>query len=63
MMFCARAVEYSGWKLKGVPTQVNGLVFMNPFLVEAIMKPLRPVVWSVSRASSACPPGTFASHM
>src|ERR1700735_740866 len=63
MMFCARAEEYSGWKLNGVPAQVNGSVFMNPLRAEAIMKPLRPVVWSVSRASSAWPPGIFASHM
>ena len=49
MMFCARAVLYSGWKLNGVPLQSNGLVFMNPFAAEAIMKPLCPVVKSVSR--------------
>src|SRR6266702_8485491 len=61
--FCARAVLYVGWKLNRVPVQSNGLVVMNPFLAEAIMKPLLPVVWSVSRASSACPPGIFASHM
>src|SRR5215469_13952117 len=63
MMLAARAVLYAGWKLNGVPVQSNGLVVMNPFLAEAIMKPLLPVVRSVSRASSACPPGTFASHM
>src|SRR5215472_4757213 len=62
-MFCARAVAYSGWKLNGVPAQVYGLVCVNPLLAEAIMKPLRPVVRSVSLASSACPPGIFASHM
>src|SRR5262245_22341924 len=61
-MFRARAVAYSGWKLNGVPAQVNGLVFMNPFLAEAIMNPLRPAVRSVSFASSACPPGIVASH-
>src|SRR6516164_1214419 len=61
-MFRARAVAYSGWKLNGAPAQVNGLVFMNPFLAEAIMKPLRPVVRSVSFASSAYPPGIVASH-
>src|SRR5215472_8175404 len=61
-MFRARAVAYSGWKLNGVPAQVNGLVFRNPFLAEAIMKPLRPVVRSVSFASSARPPGILASH-
>ena len=37
MMFCGRAVAYSGSKLKGVPVQSNGLVFMNPFRAEAIM--------------------------
>src|SRR5215472_10236772 len=63
MMLAARAVLYAGWKLKRVPVQSNGLVVMNPFLAEAIMKPLLPVVRSVSRASSACPPGTFASHI
>src|SRR5215471_11461114 len=63
MMLAARAVLYAGWKLNGVPVQSNGLEFMNPFLAEAIMKPLLPVVRSVSRASSARPPGIFASHM
>jgi hypothetical protein len=43
--------------------QSNGLVFMNPFLAEAIMKPLLPVVWSVSLTSSAWPPAMVASHM
>jgi hypothetical protein len=51
MMFCARADEYSGWKLNGVPEQSAGLVFMNPLAAEAIMKPLCPVVRSVSLAS------------
>src|SRR5579863_9022290 len=63
MTFCARAVLYSGWKLNGVPVQSNGFVVMNPFLAEAIMKPLLPVVRSDSRTSNACPPGIFASHM
>ena len=45
--------EYSGSKLNGVPVQSNGLVFMKPFAAEAIMKPLRPVVRSVSWASRA----------
>src|SRR5436305_1973158 len=63
MTFCARAVLYAGWKLTGCPLQVNGLVVMNPFLAEAIMRPLLPVVWSVSRTSSARPPAIFASHM
>ncbi len=37
MMFCRRAVEYSGWKLNRVPVQLNGLVVMNPLAAEAIM--------------------------
>ena len=53
MMFCARADEYSDWKLNGVPEQSAGLVFMKPLAAEAIMKPLCPVVRSVSLASSA----------
>src|ERR1700721_1670143 len=60
MTFCARAVLYAGWKLNRVPVQSNGLVFMNPFLAEAIMKPLLPVVWSVSRTLSARPPGILS---
>ena len=36
-MFCARAVEYSGSKLNGVPVQSNVLVFMKPFAADAIM--------------------------
>ena len=60
MMFCARADEYSGWKLNGVPEQSAGFVFMKPLAAEAIMKPLCPVVKSVSLASSAWPPGIFA---
>ena len=52
-MFCARADEYSGWKLNGVPVQSAGFVFMKPLAAEAIMKPLCPVVKSVSLASSA----------
>src|SRR6516162_2497347 len=63
MTFCGLAVLYSGWKLNRVPVESNGLLVMNPFLAEAIMKPLLPVVRSVSRASSAWPPGIFASHM
>ena len=62
-MFCARAEEYDGWKLNGVPVQSNGLVFMKPFAAEAIMKPLLPVVKSVSWASSAWPPAIFASKI
>ncbi len=53
MMFRALAVEYSGWKLNLWPLQLNGLVFMNPLAADAIMKPLWPVVRSVSRTSSA----------
>src|SRR5215467_5666058 len=63
MTFAGLAVLYSGRKLNRVPVQSNGLVVMNPFLAEAIMKPLLPVVRSLSCASSACPPGIFASHM
>src|ERR1022692_2629624 len=63
MSFCARAVEYSGWKLNFVPVQSNGLVFMNPLAADAIMKPLFPVVRSVSLASSACPPRIVASNI
>ena len=44
MMFCARAVEYSGWKLNRLPSQLTGFVSMKPLAAEAIMKPLRPVV-------------------
>ena len=36
-MFWARADEYSGWKLNGVPVQSAGLVFMNPLAADAIM--------------------------
>src|SRR5690242_10209228 len=61
--FWGFALEYSGWKLNGEPLQSAGLVFMNPFAAEAIMKPLCPVVMSVSRTSNAWPPGTFASYM
>ena len=53
MMFSARAVLYSGWKLNRWPAQLNGLVFMKPFSPEAIMKPLCPVDQSVSFTSSA----------
>ena len=64
MMFCARADEYSDWKLNGVPEQSTGLVFMKPLAAEAIMKPLCPVLKSVSFASSAWPPpGIFALNM
>src|ERR1700729_581476 len=62
MTFCAAAEEYSGWKLNGVPSQVVGLVFMNPLAAEAIMKPRCPVVWSDISASSACPLRTRASN-
>ena len=56
-MFAAFALEYSGWKLNGVPVQSAMLVFMNPFAAEAIIVPLWPVVRSCSRTSNACPPG------
>ena len=62
-VFWGFALEYSGWKLNGVPLQSTGLVFMNPFAADAIMNPLRPVVVSVSRTSNACPPAIFASNM
>src|SRR5262249_24020830 len=62
-MFCALAVEYSGWKLNDVPRQLNGSVVLNPLAAEAIMKPLCPVVRSVSRASRAWPPRIFASNI
>jgi hypothetical protein len=62
-LFCGFALEYSGWKLTGVPPQSAGLVFMNPFAAEAIMNPLRPVVVSVSFTSKAWPPAIFASNM
>lgn len=52
MLFGA-AVEYSGWKLNGVPLQSIGLVFMKPFAFDAIMKPDCPVVRSRSKASNA----------
>ncbi|MDQ6842615.1 MAG: hypothetical protein M3025_09360 [Actinomycetota bacterium] len=37
--FRGAALEYSGWKLYGVPWQFARLVVMNPFAAEAIMKP------------------------
>ena len=49
--------------MNGAPLQSAGLVFMNPFAPDAIMNPLRPLVRSVSRISSAWPPATLASNM
>jgi hypothetical protein len=58
------AVEYSGWKLNGVPEQSAGLVFMKPFAPEAIMNPDVPLVRSRSVSSSARPPPlSLASKM
>ena len=38
------AVEYSGRKLHGVPLQSAIEVFMKPFLADASMNPVVPVV-------------------
>ena len=40
------AVEYSGRKLNGVPLQSAIEVFMKPFLAEASMNPVFPVLRS-----------------
>src|SRR5260221_1355758 len=50
-MLSADAVESSGWKLNGVPSQVLTLVFMKPFAAGARMKPVLPVVASRTTAS------------
>src|SRR5258708_19115340 len=63
MMFAARAVLYSGSKLNREPAQLNGSVFMKPLAADAIMKPLLPVVWSVSTTSKAWPPLIAASNI
>src|SRR5215469_6923281 len=63
MKLAARAVLYSGSKLNFEVEQSNGLVFMKPFAPEAIMKPLLPVVWSVSTTSKAWPPLIAASNI
>src|SRR6266576_1277996 len=47
------AVEYSGRKLNGVPLQSSIEVFMNPFLAEASMNPVFPVLRSRTWVSSA----------
>src|SRR5215469_4627948 len=47
------AVEYSGRKFHGVPLQSAIDVFMNPFLAEASMNPVRPVLRSRTWVSSA----------
>src|SRR5271165_1186674 len=54
--FLGLAVEYSGWKLNGVPLQSVMLVFMKPLAADACMKPLWPVVRSSTTAISALPP-------
>src|SRR6266849_6025917 len=46
--FCLEAVSYSGWNAKGVPPHVRELVFMNPLASLATMKPVWPVVRSVT---------------
>src|ERR1700690_3086001 len=64
MMLPAFAVEYSGWKLNGVPLQsaIEGLA--NPFAADACMK---PVLWSVRSSmvtsNAFPPPGAGASHI
>src|SRR5215472_2216093 len=63
MKLAARAVLYSGSKLNVEVEQSNGLVFMKPFAPEAIMKPLLPVVWSVSTTFKAWPPLIAASNI
>ncbi len=66
MMLLAAALEYSGWKLNGVPGQVGsvGLVFMKPFAADAIMNPDVRLVTSSSVTSSARPPPfSLASKM
>src|SRR5689334_12655356 len=63
MMLAARAVSYAGSKLNRVPVQSNGLVVMKPLAAEATMKPLRPVVRSLTWASKAWPPLTAASNI
>src|SRR6266480_232773 len=47
------AVEYSGRKLNFVPLQSAIEVFMKPFLAEASMNPVFPVLISRTRVSSA----------
>ncbi len=46
--FCCDAVSYSGWNANGVPPHVRGFVFMNPLATLATMKPVWPVVRSVT---------------
>ena len=47
------AVEYSGRKLHGVPLQSAIEVFMKPFLADASMNPVRPVLRSRTWVSNA----------
>src|ERR1019366_410120 len=58
------AVLYSGWKLNGLPEQLSIEVFWKPLTAEACMKPLCPVVKSVTitlKALVPLSPGTGAS--
>src|SRR5579863_6528064 len=55
------AVLYSGRKLHGVPAQVAIEVFMKPFLAEASMNPVWPVLTSRICVSSA--PAVLLSKM
>src|SRR5690242_3679101 len=55
------AVEYSGRKLNGVPLQSAIEVFMKPFLAEASMNPVLPVLRSRTCVSSA--PALLLSKM
>src|SRR5215472_1845086 len=47
------AVEYSGRKFHGVPLQSAIEVFMKPFLADACMNPVFPVLRSSTAVSSA----------
>src|SRR5712691_1215831 len=46
--FCCAAVAYSAWKVCGVPPHVREFVFMKPLASLATMKPVWPVVRSVT---------------
>src|ERR1700758_5085370 len=48
--FCGEAVSYSGWNANGKPTQLRGLVSMNPLATLATMNPLCPVVRTATLA-------------
>src|ERR1700722_7160516 len=47
------AVEYSGRKFHGVPLQLAIEGFLKPFLADPSMNPVRPVLASRTRVSSA----------